>query len=252
MKKMVVAVLLLLSAAPVFALQYENPMLNMAVPSGLEKGQMYFQFEQKFYQALNSYPDSDHFALLDGGANLNISIRYMAIAGIELNAGYTVLSREKTAGASYVLNLIDLNFNIQAGLEFFSYYDYARSSDDQNLFYYLALQNTPLLDGRLIFTADAAYDGYNKNPGAAIGVSYEVVRGLSVLAEYYPVIKTDKNNKNIGDISCYSAGFKIQTSGHQFIFKFGNSYSMGIRQLMLGVKTQDIYAGFEIMRLIVF
>jgi hypothetical protein len=226
MKKYIFAFLLILCAACVFGAQYENPMLNMDVPSGLEQGQMYFDFEHKFYRTLHDYPQDDLFAIFDNSANMNIGLRYMAIAGLELNAGYTVLNQEKTAGAGYTLKFPDLYLNLAAGVQFFSYRDYTHDNDDTNLFYSLALQSVPLLDEKLLLSAEIAYDGYNENPGAAIGASYEIMRGLSVLAEYYPVIKADPENGLIGTTGCYFLGLKIQTSGHQFIFKFGNSYDM--------------------------
>jgi hypothetical protein len=252
MKRLFITTALVLAAGFVFAAQYENPMLNMSVPSGLEQGQMYFYFEHKFYQTLHNYPNNDLFAVFDNSANMNIGLRYMAFAGLEVSAGYTVQNREKLAGASYALKFPGLYFNLQAGIQLFSYHDYIHDNEDTNLFYSLALQSIPLFDDKFLLSLDAAYDGYNENPGFGIGASYEVFRGLSVLAEYYPAVKADPNNTLIGSTGCYSFGFKIQTSGHQFIFKFGNSYDVGMRRLMLGTKTQDVYAGFEIMRLINF
>jgi hypothetical protein len=253
MKRLAVVLMLVLSSASVFALQYENPMLNMTVPSGLEQGRMYFTFEHNFYQTFHNYPSTDFLALLDNGANMNISLRYLAIAGLEISAGYTVLNREKLAGLSYVLKFPDIYFNVQANIQLFSYHDFVHDNEDTNLFYSLAIQSEPMLDDRLIFSLDAAYDGYNENIGLAIGASFKVLTDIALLGEYYyPVVKIDGANSAIGAAGIYFFGFKIQTSGHQFIFKFGNSYEMGMRRLMMGTKNLDMYAGFEIMRLIVF
>ena len=252
MKKTVLILFLLSAAGCIFAAQYENPMLNMDVPTGLEQGQTYFKFDHKFYQALDKYPKNDMFALFDNQVNMNIELRYLAVAGLEINAGYTTKNREQTAGLSYALNFHELHFSVQAGLEFFTYRDSVHGNFDQNLFYSLDIQSEPLLDDKLILSLDAGYDGYALNPGLAIGASYEILRDISLLAECYPVIKLAAQNDCIGPTSVYFVGFKIQTSGHQFIFKFGNSTDIGMRRMMLGVTKSDLYAGFSIMRLIRF
>jgi hypothetical protein len=139
-----------------------------------------------------------------------------------------------------------------AGIQFFTYADYIHNNYDQNLFYSLSIQSVPLLDEKLVVSIDAAFDGYALNPGFAVGASYEFIRDISILAEYYPLVKVDPKNDCVGTTGVYSFGLKIQTSGHQFIFKFGNSTDIGMRRLMLGTDSLDIYAGFSIMRLIRF
>jgi hypothetical protein len=252
MKKFIFVLLVVFAAMPVFAVQYEAPMLNMTVPTGLEQGQMYFKFDARFAQDLRTYPSDDLFALLDNSADINIELRYLAAAGLEINAGYTTVNREQTAGLSYVLKFPDLFFNVQAGIQYFTFKGPAPDKYEQNLFYSLSIQSVPLLDEKLFISVDAAFDGYAANPGLAIGVSYEVLMDISIIAEYYPVIKIDAANGFVGATGVYSFGFKIETSGHQFIFKCGNSTDIGMRRMMLGTNTLDMYAGFSIMRLIRF
>lgn len=252
MKRILLALCVMLQSFLVFAAQYEEPMLNMGVPSGLDQGQMYFKFDHKFYQGLNSYPDDDLFALLDNSVNMNLELRYMAVAGLEVNAGYTTDNREQMLGLSYVLQFPDLFFNVQAGLQYFTYRDFVNNNYNQNVFYSVSIQSVPFFDDRLIISLDAAFDGFVQNPGMAIGASFEVFDDISVLAEYYPVIKLDPANTLVGATGVYFFGFKMQTFGHQFIFKFGNSTDMGMRRFMLGTDTLDLYAGFSIMRLIRF
>jgi len=252
MKKLVLVLFLFLSAGCIFAAQYENPMVNMDVPTGLEQGQMYIKFDHKFYQALNMYPKDDMFAIFDNLVNMNLELRYLAVAGLEINAGYTTANREQTAGVSYVLKFHDLHFNAQAGIEFFTYRDFTHSDYDQNLFYSLDLQSEPLLDDTLVISLDAAYDGYAQNPGLGIGASYEILRNISIMAEYYPLIKANLKSDCLGTTGVYFAGLKFQTSGHEFILKFGNSSDIGMRRMMLGASRLDLYAGFEIMRLVMF
>lgn len=252
MKKFIAALFLIMAAAQAFAAQYETPMLNMTVPTGLKQGEFYVKFEHKFFQSFRGYPSDELFALFDGAANTCIELRYLAIAGLEVNASYITSNREQTIGLSYVFNFPGLFFNVQAGIQFFTYKDYIHNNYDQNLFYLAAVQSAGLLDNRLIISLDAAYDGYSMNPGLAIGVSYEVLADISILAEYYPVIRIDPDNGLIGTAGIYALGFKIQTSGHQFIFKFGNSADIGTRRLMMGADSLDMFAGFTIMRLIRF
>ncbi len=247
MKRILFAMLFVLTAAMVSAGQYENPMLNMTVPSGLENGQTYLEIEHKFSQSFYSYPKDDFFAVLNYGSNIKIGLRYMIWEGIEAKIAYISYHREKTAGISYVLKTPQLGFNSQLDVQLLNYQDLNYASPVvQNFFYQLSLQTVPLLDDRVYLSLDLGYDGYNTNPGMGIGISVMAIKHLSLLAEYYPVLKAVGNNTT----GCFSFGLKIDTAGHQFIIRLGNSAEIGTRGLMHGTTNQDLFLGFEIMRLI--
>ncbi len=253
MKKTIALVIaFMLAAVFIFAEQYENPMLNMTVPSGLEDGQAYIVINHMFLSTLHDYPTDDFYAVFDGGANFGLGFRYMIGWGIEAKAGYTTKNREQSAGLSYTFKAPKLFFNAQADVSFFSYRDFVHSNYDQNLFYLLSLQSVPLLDDIFVLSVDAGYDGYNQNFGMSVGLSAEVLKHLRVIAEYYPVFKGPDASPLIGNTGYFSFGLKYDTFGHQFILRAGNSSDIGTRVLMLGTNKQDIYVGLTIMRLIAF
>jgi hypothetical protein len=251
-KKIIIIAISFFIAAAVYAEQFENPMLNMTVPSGLEDGQAYFVLNNNFLRTLHDYPTDDLYALFDDGVNMNLNFRYMTVSGLEAKVGYTTKNREQTAGISYVYKNPKLFLSSQLDVQFFSCVDYVHNNFDQNLFFLLSMQSVPLIDDKVVVSADAGYDAFNENIGLAIGLSYEVLSHLNLLAEYYPVFKGADSNQNIGTSGCYSFGIKLDTFGHQFIFKVGNSPDTGTRRLMLGTDRQDIYIGLTIMRLIAF
>jgi hypothetical protein len=249
MKKFALVLLVIFAAAPVFAVQYENPMLNMTVPSGLDDGYMYLEIGHKFFQSFYKYPSDDFFALLNYGSNISIGMRYMIWQGIEANAAYISYHREKTIGISYTLKTPQIGFNTRFDVQFFNYQDLGPGEPVvQNLFYLVSLQSEPFLDDRVNVSLDAGFDGYEQAPGLGIGVSVETLKHVRVLAEYYPVLKAIGNRTT----GCFSAGIKIDTSGHQFIIRIGNSQEIGTKGMMHGAANLDLYGGFEIMRLIVF
>lgn len=252
MKRILLIVAALMLAAAASADQYEAPMLNMDVPSGLQQNQLYFTFEHNFLQSLRTYPSDDVFAVLDNGANLGINLRYRIIAGLEAEAGYVTANREKTVGLSYQARFEQAFLSVGASVRFFSYEDFVNSNTDQNFFYAVCLQSVPLLDEKLTVSLDAAFDGYNGTFGMAVGAGYEVIRNLVIIAEYFPVIKSGDDESFLGEYGIYVFGIRYQTFGHQFMVKFANTTAIGMRRMMLGSGTLDVYAGIEIMRLAAF
>jgi hypothetical protein len=251
MKKTYLAVVLVLLSAALFAEQFENPMLNMTVPSGLEDSQAYIVINHKFMRTLYNYPKDDLYAVFDGGANFNLDFRYMIGWNIEAQAGYTTTNREQTAGLSYTFNTPKLFFNSSVDVQFFTYRDPATGTFNQNLFYLLSLQTIPFFEERAVLTADAGYDGFNSHIGLGLGASYEIFKHIRVLAEYFPVFN-ETGSTAAGTTGCYSFGVKIDTFGHQFMFTAGNSSQIGTRRMMLGTNVQDVFVGLKIMRLIAF
>lgn len=252
MKRVFLAVFFVLSAMQAFALQYEDPMLNMTVPSGLEQNQSYLEIEHKFFQSFAHYPDNDFFALLNWGSNIKIGVRSMLFQGLEAKVDYISLHREKIAGLSYVLKEPQLGFNAQADVQFINEQDLnltgLAAPVKQDFFYQLSLQTEKFLDEKVYVSADIGYDAIENDPGIGLGIGVRTFEHFTILAEYYPLLKTiDGRNQ-----ACYSFGIKVDTYGHQFIIRAGNSDEIGSRDMMHGSANQDIYAGFEIMRLIAY
>ncbi len=256
MKKLVLVLLAMLCVGAVSAKQFENPMLNLTVPSGLEQGEMYLVIGHKFLQTL--YHDStasydlknDFFAVLNYGSNVKIGLRGMIWQGIEANVAYVSKHREKIAGLSYVLKTPDIGFITQMDIQFINFQDMPADINPvkQNLFYLLSVESIPFLDDRVAVGVNAGYDSLEKQAGLGIGISVETIRHFRLLADYYPVI----NPAGGRTTGCYGFGVKIDTNGHQFVIKAGNSDEIGSRDLMHGTTNNNMYIGFDIMRLISF
>ncbi len=252
MRKFLLIAVVFFSVTAARAEQFESPMLNMTVPSGLDDGQAYLTLDGRFSQSLNGYPKGDLFALLDNGVNFGINFRYMAEFGIEAKAGYITNNREQFAGLSYAFYAQKFFFNSQLDVQFFSYKNQTQPEYAQNLFYLLSLQSVPFYEDRITASVDLGYDGYNSHIGLGLGLSYEIINHFRLLAEYYPLLKDSGTSPDMGNTGCYSFGVKFDTFGHQFILKAGNSVDVGTRRMLLGVKTQDAYIGLTVMRLIAF
>ncbi len=265
MKKIAITALLVLLTAGISAVQYETPLLDMTVPSGLTDNSLYFNFGHKFGQPLNDYPSNNSFALLKNGATLNLALRYMVWNGIEAKAAYDSLADEKNIGLSYARKFPELFFSAQADLQFFSYDDPGRFQTAKNFFYLISLQSVPLVDNRFTIAVDAGYDGYFDTTRFALGISAEVIKDVALVFEYYPQPPALSAGDGDGDEDgggaavsgpavngCYSIGIKYATYGHQFMLKFGNSTAMETRTLMQGTTSENIYVGISIMRLVDF
>ena len=259
MKRLAVFVLVFLATVPLFAVQYEKPMIDMVVPSGLENNQMYVNFGHKFYRTLAGYPGNDMFALLKSGANLNLQLRYMIWNGIEVKAAYDLGNDEKNIGLSYVLKFPQLFFNTQADFQFFDYEDLVLGQQARNLFYLVSVETIPLWNDRVTAAINVGYDGYYNTARFGIGACVEVIKDLSLTAEFYPNGLGGEGDDEEGGgsgaaaaKSVFSFGLKYFTYGHQFMLKFGNSAEMEPRMLMQGAATNEIFVGLSMMRLVDF
>ncbi|MGD0565828.1 MAG: DUF5777 family beta-barrel protein [Candidatus Goldiibacteriota bacterium] len=248
MQKFLMSLLLILIPFIAAAEQFEHPMLDLDVPSGIEQGQMYFEAGSKFYTSLYNYPKDDFFALLNYGANTRISARYMAINELEVMTSYIEEHREKMAGLAYTIKEDKIWFDAKIEAEYINYQDFSAQTARQNFFGLLSLQSTPFFDDRFVITFDGAYDGFGGRFGMGAGISWLVTRHLSLLGEYYPVIMKYQSNSE----GSYGFGIKFDTYGHQFMLRLSNSSEIGARDMMLGAPDNNIYAGFDIMRLVAF
>ncbi|MEI7542171.1 MAG: DUF5777 family beta-barrel protein [bacterium] len=254
MKKIFITIILAMASVTLFAVQYEMPMLDLTVPSGLTNNQMYFNFGHKMMQALNKYPTDNVFALLKNGASLNLNLRYMVGAGFEFKAGYDTIADEKNIAVSWVQKIPSIYLNAQVDLQFFGYTDAERTQTAINFFYLLSLQTVPFLDERVTVAVDLGYDGYLQKQAMGLGVSILTLKDITLVGEYYPVFEAeaDEDITATEKVACYSFGIRYATYGHQFMLKFGNSTQMETRQLMQGTTANNLYFGISIMRFIDF
>ena len=229
----------------------EADMLNLTVPSQLEKTQLMVRIAHRFYGEIDEEPLETFFGL-DQGANVSLGLRYAVLPRVELKTSYTRLQREYTVGASYAYHM-PRYLRTQLGVQFFDFQPAADAERLQNLFYSLSVQTEPIADF-IMPVVNVGYDGYNEKFGVGVGVrvgvalNIRLLERVSFLGEYYPVI--DREEGVHGDKNCFVAGIGLETYGHHFMFMVGNNFQMNARHLMLGAETNDLYFGANIQRVI--
>lgn len=236
---------------PQAAISFEQNMLNLKVPSTLEKHDGVFTVQHRFYGPIDEEP-LDTFLGMDIGANVGLDLRYAIWPKLEVHASRIRFQKEYTLGASYALFFPSLFLRSQVGLEFFNFEKSPLTERRRNVFYQLVLQSEPI--GHAITPVlNIGYDGYNERIGIGLGayVGYEVDWGMlqhiSLIGEYYPVLNEDEQLTGAED--SFAMGVQLQTYGHRFCFMVSNSTDIGVRRLMLGTDTNSPHFGFGIQRL---
>jgi hypothetical protein len=246
LKKIVFILAAIMISFAAFAEQFERPMIDLDVPSGMERGQMYFELGEKFNTSLKNYPADDFFAIVDGGANIKLGIRYMATNNIEIITSYISEKMEKTAGLAYTFDFERDGFNAKIEALYINYKETPGEALKSEPFGLVSFQTVPFIGKMFVLTLDCGLE--SGHFGMGTGILYNISEHNCLLAEYYPVINQYKSNTT----GCYSFGYKHDTYGHQFIFRVGNSNQIGTRDLMHGTNSDNFYAGFDIMRLFAF
>jgi hypothetical protein len=228
---------------------FEPDMLNLQVPSVLDKTDLVVGVQHRFYGEITDEPLNTFFGT-DEGANVGLGLRYAILPRAEVNASYTRVQKEYTLGASYAHYIPQILMNVQVGIHYFDHESFDSDERTRNFFYGLALQTEPL--ARIITpVVNVGYDGDNERIGLGLGIgigfNLEIgpVERAHLLAEYYPVINRDVVN---GPENYFAAGIKLDTYGHHFILLVGNGSAIGPRRLMLGTETNDLYLGLTIHR----
>jgi hypothetical protein len=246
LKKIIFAFFAVMVSFAAFAEQFEHPMMDLDVPSGMEKGQMYVELGEKSYAPLNNYPPDDFFAVIDNGANVKLGVRYMATDNISAGVSYISEKMEKTAELSYTFNFEKNGFNAKIEAAYINDREAPGEPLKSKPFGLVSFQTVPFMNKMFVVIVD--YGSESGHSGLGTGILYNISEHNCLLAEYYPVINQYKSNTT----SCYSFGYKHDTYGHQFIFRVGNSSQIGARDLMQGTNSGNLYAGVDVMRLFAF
>jgi hypothetical protein len=227
-------------------------MLNLRVPSGLERGQMEFNIMHRFFGPVDEDPLGTFFGM-DTGANAHLMLRGPVWRALEVRGGYTRDFSEWILGAGYSLDIPEAFLRFQVGAEFFSLEESEVAERQGDVFIHTALQSEPLGD-RLSVSVNTGYDGHNDRGGLGLGARLSVRERLSLQVEYYPVLDGDRDAPNtpLGPEDAIAFGVEIQTYGHHFTLMVGNAWELGTRRLMLGTYSEDLHFGFNIQRLFEF
>lgn len=234
-------------------LAFEPAMLNLQVPSRLEKSEFVFAIQHRFYGEINEDPLNTFFGL-DAGANVGLGVRYTILLGVEIHASYTRFQKEYTIGARYTHSIPQIMTTMLLNVHYFDHESFGLDERTRNFFYGLALQSEPLANV-IIPVVNVGYDGYNERFGFGFGIGFgfdlEIgpIERISIIGEYYPVINRDSIIH--GPKNYFATGLKCDTYGHHFIFLVGNGSQIGARRLMLGAESNnDFYFGFNIHRIL--
>jgi hypothetical protein len=244
------AVPLLLAALQAQAI--ENSMLNLRLPSSLERWQAQFVLQHRFYGKIDEKPVLDNFFGMANGANVGLGIRLCPVKNVELSARHTFLNKEYGIGMGAAFFPGIPGFHAQAGVELVSYkmvrFEHGGLTDQRRNVWFGRLDVQAPALGFLTPVVNAGYDSDSRKTGFGIGFDCAASAHLSLIGEYFPrVDRNSREGKSLED--CFAAGVKIQTYGHHFLFQVGNSTDIGMRRMMRGAPTKNLMFGFGIQRL---
>lgn len=251
MRNIYLIVLIIFMTQRIFA--FEPDMLNLQVPSRLEKTEFVFAIQHRFYGEITEDPLNTFFGL-DAGANVGLGVRYAVLPHVEVHASYTRFQKEYVVGARYAYHVSQIFTTMQIDIHYFDHESHISDERARNFFYCLALQSEPSAN-IIIPVVNIGYDGYNERFGLGFGMGFgfdlEIgpIERVHIIGEYYPVISRDEEIN--GPENYFAAGLKFETYGHHFILLIGNGSQIGTRRLMLGAESNDdFYFGFNIHRIL--
>ncbi len=225
---------------------YENNLPNLTTPSILQPGQLEFEIIHRLYDDLPDVPEN---GFLVSGANVRVGLKACIWNSLAVYGNYGNNQTEFQIGANY--SILPENSFIKglADTSYFSYQDFFRQSRSQNIFLLLSMQ-TMRINKILCTSLNLGYDNFNQAFGAALGLDAKVVSGFNLFLEYGQDLIHNPQNTNILQNGYISAGFKIETWGHHFMFVFQNTPEIGMRRLLNGTSSYtNWYFGFTIQRL---
>lgn len=242
-------VLLVLCLVPFPLLAYEQSMLNLTVPTGLESGEGEFRVQHRFYGKVFDDPFDDPLESPFGtneGVNVDLGVRYQFWPNTEASLSYGTDLREVVLGASYAVSAPGVPLRGQVDFQFFSFEPSPAADRENNFYGQISLQAGPFLE-RLAPVVNFGYDGNAEKTGLGLGLSVVVFRKLELTGEYFPLLYEEEIDERE---DCFALGLKINTSGHHFVMLFGNGIEIGPRRLMRGAFDRDLRVGFAIHRIL--
>ena len=244
MKILIKILLLLVVSSQLYA--YEtNSMFYTIVPSDLAFKQFEFTISHRFQGKFNEDP-FDNFFGMHGGASVAVGFRAGIPYHLEVGWHYLYYNREMNFD---VAKNIDLTWHLKSKIfyQFDSfrpvfYLEEREKSNDIGI----ALERS-FLNNKLTPVLNLQYDGYYKNMGTCIGIDYQVTKKIGFFAEYFPRRDNDDDTYSKNAILY---GLRLNTYGHRFLLTVSNSRETGLRHVMRGADTGDLYFGFSIHRLL--
>lgn len=227
---------------------YESALLNLAAPVELDVYQSEFTLQHRFYTPLEDVSKTIFGKEASSGANPGFGLRLRLVKGIDVAGACSHHNPAKgfTIGAGYNFPIPKIKSDLRLDVEYFSF----RPDPDRregNAFILLAWQ-VDFIPNRIRPVINIGYNNYNEKVGVAGGAGLRLVKNLELIGEY--CLATDPlemENKN-----SFAFGFDYKTYGHHFMVVISNNTDLGVRRLMRGAPSNDLYAGFNIHRLLEF
>lgn len=246
MKRMLCIVICLPFFYPLHA--YESSLLHLAAPIELDARQCEFALQHRFYTPLEDLADTYFGDRPSVGVNPGLGLRFHVGKGIDIAVSHTLNNPAKgfTVGGAYNYTLRELRSSLRLDVEYFSFRP-ALDEREGNAFILLAWQ-IRLLENRIRPVLNIGYNHYNEKVGLAGGFGFRIFESLEWMGEYYLATDPlDLDNKN-----SFAFGFDYTTYGHHFMILVSNNTDLGVRRLMRGAPSDDLYFGFNIHRLLEF
>lgn len=237
----------------------DRSLLNLRTPTELKKGEALFSVRHRFYGDVMDDPLKNFFGL-DAGANVQLGIKYQLFEGFELNATYTRLWKEKSAGCSYRPVLPLLPFEFQINIDYVSFKNPGQTEENRsNVTALIALQSRTFLK-RFTIGVNLGYDAYFERSILGAGGSAVIVTDLGVfeqialIGEVFPVTGYDEASETVrfymGEDPVLVFGLKADTYGHRFTLLISNSDHLALRRFSLGTADGSFWRmGFNIARI---
>jgi hypothetical protein len=239
-----------LFAATVGAFGFEQGMPALEVPYSIEPGKLELTVQHRFVG--EAFKDVfETFFGADLGANIFLGFRYFLPAGFEVDASHQRANGEYGFAAGYNHQFETLPFGLHLGAGLFTFKQ-PTADDPKNRdtgFYGNAgFEGNPIAD-RFSLAADVGYDSNAGRLCLGFGLDASVTQRLSLVGEYYPAMDGDSLHPAL-DNSCWTAGVRVNTWGHQFGVVMSNSSAIGLRSLACGIYPVDdhVRLGFSVRR----
>lgn len=239
---------------PLLLFSYELGMSDIQVPSVLSRNALELEVRHRFGGDITDHP-FENFLGMDGGANVNLGLKYTIFKGFEFGVSRTSKDREIALVLSYSHSFPKAFIRGRIGMDFIT---------SPGFFPNLTLQTEPIL-GRIepFLAAGYYFDSKRQQFGLGTGLSVTLLKDvyyfedISLVAEYFPLLEQPLSIPELEWTGTYAFGIAASTYGHQFIFTLSNSTDLGTRRIMQGTsryfEDEDLhlYLGFSVRRLLI-
>jgi hypothetical protein len=222
-------------------------MINLKVPTDLLPFQGEFCVRHRFYGKFTDKPFENFFGM-NQGANVGMDFRFSPLKRIEINSMYIFEYNEYILGCGYTFDIPEVYLKTQFNIHLFSFKPVFDVPDRKTGSYVqVVIQTNPIIQ-RLQPVINMGYDSYLKKSGIGFGFDLILIKKFHFIGEIFH----NNNSQHYLTKKSYAFGFKLLTYGHRFVILLGNNNDIGVRRLVQGTKSNNLFLGFSIHRIIEF